>query len=523
MANVANGGDGVKPDTFTAACHKADAAQNRKRKAKQQPAPKPKPVYDGPPEDGACLLDEVHAYLGRFVSYPSAHAHVAHVLWIAHAHLMEAWVSTPRLAFLSPELGSGKTRALEVTMPLVPLPVEAINVSPTYLFRKVGSEDGRPTILFDEIDTVFGPKAKKDNEDIRALLNAGHRKGAVAGRCVVRGNIVSTEEIPAYCAVAVAGIDWLPDTLLSRSVIIRMKRRRTDEKVDAFRVRVHGAAGEALRNRLAAWAYHHVDALADAWPELPHGIEDRNADVWEALLAVADAAGGDWPVRARQAAVFLVEATREAMPGVSLGLRLLTDIKAVFGEDEALASVPGPRFWPALLPRLHALDESPWGDLKGKPLDPRGLAARLRQYGIRPRTVRLGPHQEDTAKGFQRQDFFDAWERYCSALPLGQNAVTSVTSVTAPANEEPSVTDVTENPGYAHTDANVTDVTDVTENPGKERAGHSMVCEHCGGEELPGDPVQLCAVDDEQHFIHRRCQDEWRDEGLDIPASLRRN
>ena len=116
---------------------------------------------------GAAILDDVHAFLGRFVAYPSAHAHVAHTLWIAHAHLMDAWESTPRIAFLSPEPGSGKTRALEVTELLVPRPVEAVNVTPAYLFRKVGDEDGAPTILFDEIDTVFGPKAQGQRGDPR--------------------------------------------------------------------------------------------------------------------------------------------------------------------------------------------------------------------------------------------------------------------------------------------------------------------------------------------------------------------
>ncbi len=106
-----------------------------------------------------------------------------------------------RIAFLSPEPGSGKTRALEITELLVPRPVEAVNVSAAYLFRKVGADEGRPTILFDEIDPIFGPKAK-NNEDIRGLLNAGHRNGAVAGRCTMRGKTVETEEIPAYCAGA---------------------------------------------------------------------------------------------------------------------------------------------------------------------------------------------------------------------------------------------------------------------------------------------------------------------------------
>src|SRR6476646_4257702 len=115
--------------------------------------------------DGAKLLNDVHAFLGRFVAYPSEHAQVAHSLWITHAHLMDAWESTPRIAFLSPEPASGKSRALEVTELLVPRPVCAVNVTPAYLFRKVGDEDGRPTVLYDEIDTVFGPKARDSNEE----------------------------------------------------------------------------------------------------------------------------------------------------------------------------------------------------------------------------------------------------------------------------------------------------------------------------------------------------------------------
>jgi hypothetical protein len=166
--------------------------------------------------EGAALLEDVLKFLSRFIAYPSDHALIAHVLWIAHTHLMTAWESTPRLAFLSPEPASGKTRSMEVTELLVPMAVAAVNVTPAYLFRKVGGEDGPPTILFDEIDTVFGPKAK-EHEEIRALLNSGHRRGAVAGRCLVRGKIVETEEISSYAAVALAGLGWLPDTILSRS------------------------------------------------------------------------------------------------------------------------------------------------------------------------------------------------------------------------------------------------------------------------------------------------------------------
>src|SRR4051812_46384726 len=60
---------------------------------------------------GERVLQSVYDFLGRFVSYPSEHAHVAHALWSVHAHMMDVWDSTPRLAFLSAEPASGKTRA----------------------------------------------------------------------------------------------------------------------------------------------------------------------------------------------------------------------------------------------------------------------------------------------------------------------------------------------------------------------------------------------------------------------------
>src|SRR5205823_3461100 len=188
-------------------------------------------------------------------------------------HLMHVWESTPRIAFLSPEPGSGKTRALEITELLVPRPVEAINVTPAYLFRKVSDPNGVPTVLFDEIDTLFGPKAK-DNEEIRGILNAGHRRGAMAGRCVVKGKTVTTEELPAYCAVALAGLGNLPDTILSRSIVVRMRRRAPTENIEPYRRRMHAPEGHALRERLSAWAGEHLGELSDARPTMPEGLAD---------------------------------------------------------------------------------------------------------------------------------------------------------------------------------------------------------------------------------------------------------
>ena len=306
------------------------------------------------------LLDDVHQFLGRFVAYPSQHAHVAHTLWIAHTHQMDAWDSTPRIAFLSPEPGSGKTRALEVSELLVPRPVEAVNTTPAYLFRKVSDPAGLPTILYDEIDTLFGPKAK-DNEEIRGMLNAGHRRGAVAGRCVTRGEIVETEELPAYCAFALAGLGGLPDTLLTRAVVVRMKRRLTGREGRA--IPPPGPQGRGPRYpRPARRMGQRCSPLGSAaWPEMPPGIEDRDADVWEALLMVADAAGGDWPKLAREAAVALVADAKAATP--SLGVRLLADLRAIWDGTRAMHTE-------AILERAQQPGRGPVGRSEGQAARP---------------------------------------------------------------------------------------------------------------------------------------------------------
>ncbi len=371
----------------------------------------------------AALLDDVQAFLGRFVAYPSEHARIAHTLWIAHTHAMSAWESTPRIAFLSPEPGSGKTRALEVTETLVPHPVEAVNATPAYLFRRVSDPAGSPTILFDEIDTLFGPRAK-DNEEVRGMLNAGHRRGAMAGRCVVKGKTVETEELPAYCAVALAGLGNLPDTILSRSIVIRMRRRAPGEHIEPYRRRIHAAEGNELRDMIAAWCQSIEGALAKAWPEMPAGIADRNADVWEALLAIADAAGGEWPQRVRVAAVALVADSKRSTP--SLGVRLLADLRTVFGSKDAMSTED-------ILTELRTMEEAPWGDIKGKPLDSRGLSRYLQPYEVAAKGIRFGT---STRRGYSREDLHDPWTRYLGS-PTSESATSATSATSAPVDEAP--------------------------------------------------------------------------------------
>ena len=399
-------------------------------------------AFDARRRSGDWILKEVEHYLGRFVAYPSEHARVAHTLWIAHTHLMDCWESTPRIAFVSPERGSGKTRALEITEALTPNPVHAVNVSPAYLFRKVGDEEGgRPTILYDEVDTLFGSKVQ-DTGEIRGLLNAGHRRGAVAGRCVMIGNKVHTEEIPAYCAVALAGIGNLPDTIASRAVIIEMRRRAPDELVEPFRRRLHFPEGEGIGMMLARWCAEIADGIQAVEPEMPQGVNDRDADCWEPLLAIADAAGSGWPERSRAAAVNLVAAASERT--TTTGVQLLSDLREVFGEADRMGT-------DGILQRLQSLPKSPWADIYGKPLNDRGLATRLRKYGVKPKVIRIAG---GTQRGYLAEDLREQWKRY---LSVPQKSVTSETSETPHGAEKSDA-----RKGAAA----VTDVADVTLNPG---------------------------------------------------------
>jgi len=373
------------------------------------------------------VLDEVRAFLGRFIAYPSEHARVAHTLWIAHTHGMSIWDSTPRIAFLSKEPGSGKSRALEVTEILVPNPVEAVNVSPAYIFRKVGQGGVLPTLLYDEIDTVFGPRAR-ENEEIRGLLNAGYRKHSKAGRCAIKGRDIVTEEISAYCAVAFAGLGNLPETILSRSIVIRMRRRKTAEKLERFRRREILEHGNRLRDRLSDWVSEisSADGLIE-WPELPIEISDRDQDIWESLVLLGDHAGQAWGERAREAARYLTSSRDSFAP--STGTKLLADIKTVFNEERLPTA--------ELIDRLINLDESPWASINGQPLEPRKLATELREYDIHPQTLRF---DNVSLKGYRRSDFEDTWDRY---LPtFSENTVSAVATVTTQIAEG-DVTDLT--------------------------------------------------------------------------------
>lgn len=357
---------------------------------------------------GARLLDALVAALVRYVVLPSPAAADAVALWIAATHAQPAWAHAPRLVIRAPEKRCGKSRLLDVVEAVVHDPFITVNSSPAAVYRSI--TDDPPTLLVDEADTIFGPKAD-GNEDLRGLLNAGHQRNRPAKRYDANSNRV--ESIPTFAMAALAGIGAMPDTIEDRAVVIRMRRRAPGEQVAPFRHRRDRPALRTLADQFHAWLRADLAVLEQAEPDMP--VEDRAADTWEPLVIVADHAGGNWPQRARAAALALTaEADESAQP--SARLRLLADCRTAFGTDTALPTT-------TLLERLKADPEAPWADYGPNGLTPMKLATILREYDIRSTTMRF---QGGQAKGYRRADFIDAWNRYCPAVEVPEAGETDV-------------------------------------------------------------------------------------------------
>ena len=333
-------------------------------------------------------------------SCPTDHAAVAVVLWIAATHAMPAWNTAARLVIKAPEKRCGKSRLLDLIEALCHRPILTANASPSAVYRSIGADpDDPPTLLIDEADTIFGPKAGDANEDLRGLLNAGHQRGRPALRWDAGRRRV--DHIATFAMAALAGIGNMPDTIEDRAVIISMRRRAPDETVKPYRARRDGPALAQLKAQLHAWVRAHLDELEAAAPELP--VEDRAADTWEPLVAIADAAGGHWPADAR-AAVLALATDDLDVDTVSLRVRLLIDIRTAFGDAER-TPVRDPRR-PA--PRGHRSTVGHPRQERAQPQVARRTAPRVR-HPLRPRP--MGGRQPSPR--LQREQFEDSWRRYC--------------------------------------------------------------------------------------------------------------
>ncbi len=354
------------------------------------------------------LLSTLSETVRRYIALAAVEADVI-ALWIVHTHCFEAAQDTPYLAITSAEKQCGKSRLLELLELLVANPWLTGSVSAAVLYRTI--DDLHPTLLLDESDATFNGN-KEFGEALRGVLNSGHHTGGKASRCERAGESFVRRDFQTFCPKAIAGIGKLPDTVESRSIPIRLKRKPPGMAIERFRRRDVELEAEQLRGQITEWKAEHGERLAALRPELPEALSDRQQDGAEPLLAIADAVGGEWPERARAALVQLLTGT--AAEDQSVGVRLLADIRSAFHAAQCDRLASGD-----LLAKLNLDETMPWGEFtSGRPLSAIGLARLLKPFGIQPRTIRL---EQGTGKGYFKESFADAWARY---LPSPPQAVT---------------------------------------------------------------------------------------------------
>jgi hypothetical protein len=351
-------------------------------------------------ESGVAILNEVQAFVRRFVIMTDAQS-VAVALWIVHTHCYEVAIWTPYLQVTSAEKRCAKSRLLEAVGYLVRQPWQTSSATAASLFREI--ERKRPTLLFDELDALF--KGDKEMAQmVRAVLNAGAHRNGVVSRCVGKGTEIESKDFHVFCPKALAGIGNLPETVADRALPIRLRRKLPTETVERLREAIVSPQATPLYKRLTEWSAKQLQALRVSNPNLPEELNDRQQDGAECLLAIADAAGGSWPAKARAALVELY--TGEAAEDRSVPTLLLSDVRDIFDDSDA-DQLPSDE----IVRRLLEIQTSPWSEWnRGKPLNQHGLAKLLKPFGIHPQTIRLDDGR--TPKGYKRDRFEDDWDRY---------------------------------------------------------------------------------------------------------------
>lgn len=354
--------------------------------------------------DGDKALESLYDHIVEHCILPSNDHAVVVALWVAHTHFISQVDSTPRLSLQSPDKQSGKTRLLEVISPALHSPLKVVNLTSAVLFRAI--EEWQPTFVIDEADAFF-PKSLRGmdqtKEDIRAMLNAGHRRG----QGVMRMGGAARDEIRhfnVFTPAVMAGIADLPDTIEDRAIIIHMRRRRADEEISPYRMNTGDPIGAAIGAKLQLWASHTLLPV-----DVPLPLEDRPADVWEPLFRVAAAAGGYWPEFLSRAVHTVLEGAR--IPDDDERVMLIRDIRTL-QEQEADTGPRAGIHAGMLVNRLNQIQDSPWPSSNyGRGINAYDVRVMLKSYGIQPQQIKLAGIN---ARGYRWTDFDDAFARYLS-------------------------------------------------------------------------------------------------------------
>ena len=244
-------------------------------------------------------LDEVRSWVESFISATPAQLDAV-TLWIAHTHVMDANVTTPRLLITSDKPASGKTVLLNIVRDLSYLGFDGNGTS--YAFRSALAEGrGNLTVSYDEVSDVFGRSGMNQSTSLLAqVLRRGYKKGATEAWSVGR----VSEPIDIFIPFAMTGLRTaVPHDIFTRCIEIQLKPGRPSEYYD---VREAQTTSEMYHDALRAWLRSKRNEIARFRAIGLHDrLTGRLLEVWEPLLAIADVTSPEWLERALEAFVTL--------------------------------------------------------------------------------------------------------------------------------------------------------------------------------------------------------------------------
>jgi hypothetical protein len=370
----------------------------------------------------SAVLDAVEGFMASFIVWPDDQCGPMAALWAAHTHVARLFYHTPRLMITALTHEAGKTRVLEALGMVCASAVRSSSVTPSVIFTRIESASGGeghalPTFLLDEVDKSF-------DRDLVAILNDGYKAGASVLRTDFPDGNRKSKEFPTFAPVAVAGLSEhrMPDDFMSRTIRIGMTRKPKGASVARLDERKHRPEGAKLAGALSSVLAGHASFLHMHEPVMPEGLGDRAYDIWEPLVAIADAAGGAWPERARAACEHFASGPRSRAQ-MTLPELLMRDTRTLYEEfsaatfaSDVVAVFEGEK--PPIVDAVHissrwlvrALverDEWPYGNLN-KPLNVHRLAGWLQPFGIEPVQFR---HEVTgvQARGYRWADFREVW------------------------------------------------------------------------------------------------------------------
>jgi hypothetical protein len=347
------------------------------------------------------LLERIKRRLRSHVVMPE-HAALTSALWVMFAWTHEAAVHSPILLVSSPEPDCGKSTLLALVSFMVPRGVITVQGTGPVVYRMIAKWN--PTLIADEADKTF-----RNDPDLRVIFNAGWTRGAGVPRC--NPDTLEPEFFVPFApkAIGMKGLD-MPDTTLTRSIIIGMQRKLPTDKADDFDHTDDVGLAE-LRSQLARFAADNLETLERQRRStlMPNGFANRLAANWRLILTIADLCGEKIGKDAREAATALSRRGDEA----SLRIQLLRDVVGIIevSKEKRLHSDD-------IVSRLGAMEDRPWAEWgrAQKPITKNQLAKMLKPF-VAPEQLWIGQVNKN---GYALEKLKPQLDRYSTPDPPSQ-------------------------------------------------------------------------------------------------------